>query len=58
MLLAEFVAHTKSIDTDFLVKSWEAHISDEDQSQRGVRREWEGRVKTVCMCGGKGECWG
>ena len=37
MLLSEFVAHTKSIDTDFLVKSWEAHISVVDQAQRGVR---------------------
>ena len=49
MLLAEFVAHTKSTDTDFLVKSWKAHISDEDQSQRGVRRGGEEGV------GGEGE---
>ena len=36
MLLSEFVGHTKSIDMDFLVRSWEAHVSVEDQSRRGV----------------------
>ena len=42
MLLSEFVSHTKSIDMDFLVRSWETHVSVEDQSRRGVWKE-EGR---------------
>ena len=44
MLLSEFVGHTKSIDMDFLVRSWEAHVSVEDQSRRGVGEGREGSV--------------
>ena len=51
MLLSEFVGHTKSIDMDFLVRSWEAHVSVEDQSRRGVG---EGRGRE-CGEGGEGE---
>ena len=53
MLLSEFVPYTKSMDVDFLSKSWQSHVSSVDLAQGGV---WEERVlfcgRGYCFVGG------
>ena len=51
MLLSEFVPYTKSMDVDFLSKSWQSHVSSVDLAQGGV---WEERV---LFCGRRGYCF-
>ena len=51
MLLSEFVPYTKSMDVDFLSKSWQSHVSSVDLAQGGVC----GR-RGYCFVGGGKKC--